>query len=101
MESVSEVEAAADKMAAEAGLDDDLRFHITMAVHEATVNAVLHGNEYDPSRLINVALENTGKTSSLPLPTRERVSIPITSPIRWRLKIFSAVLAAGYSLSDR
>lgn len=61
MESVSEVEAAADKMAAEAGLDDDLRFHITMAVHEATVNAVLHGNEYDPSRLINVALENTGK----------------------------------------
>ena len=61
MESVSEVEAAADKMAAEAGLDDDLRFHITMAVHEATVNAVLHGNEYDPSRLINVVLENTGK----------------------------------------
>jgi serine/threonine-protein kinase RsbW len=61
MESVSEVEAAADKMIAEAGLDDDLRFHITMAVHEATVNAVLHGNEYDPSRLINGVLENTGK----------------------------------------
>jgi serine/threonine-protein kinase RsbW len=60
MESVSEVEAAADKVAAEAGIDDDLRFHITMAVHEATVNAVLHGNEYDPSRLINVVLENTG-----------------------------------------
>jgi len=61
MESVSEVEAAAEKMATEAGLDEDLRFHITMAVHEATVNAVLHGNEYDPSRLINVVLENTGK----------------------------------------
>jgi serine/threonine-protein kinase RsbW len=61
MESVSEVEAAADKMIAEAGVDDDLRFHITMAVHEATVNAVLHGNEYDPSRMINVVLENTGK----------------------------------------
>jgi len=61
MESVSEVEAAADKMATEAGLDDDLRFHITMAVHEATVNAVLHGNDYDPERLIDVVLENTGK----------------------------------------
>ncbi len=59
MESVSEVEAAADKMVTEAGLDDDLRFHITMAVHEATVNAVLHGNEYDPSKLINVVLEVT------------------------------------------
>jgi serine/threonine-protein kinase RsbW len=61
MESVSEVEAAADKLIAETGVDDDLRFHITMAVHEATVNAVLHGNEYDPSRMINVALENNGK----------------------------------------
>jgi serine/threonine-protein kinase RsbW len=61
MESVSEVEAAADKMIAEAGVEEDLRFHITMAVHEATVNAVLHGNDYDPSRMINVAIENTGK----------------------------------------
>jgi len=61
MESVSEVEAAADKMVTEAGVDDDLRFHITMAVHEATVNAVLHGNDYDSSKLIDVVLENTGK----------------------------------------
>ena len=53
-------EAAADKLAAEAGLDEDERFHITMAVREAAVNAVLHGNEYDPSKLIDVSLENTG-----------------------------------------
>ena len=32
MESVSEVEAAADKLAAEAGIDEDERFRITMAV---------------------------------------------------------------------
>lgn len=61
MESVSEVEAAADKLAAEAGLDEDQRFHVTMAVREAAVNAVLHGNEYDPAREIAVGLENTGK----------------------------------------
>ena len=48
MESVGEVEAAADKLAAEAGLDEDQRFHIAMAVREAAINAVLHGNEYDP-----------------------------------------------------
>lgn len=60
MESVCEVEAAADKLAAEAGLEEDERFHITMAVREAAVNAVLHGNEYDPSKLIDVSLENTG-----------------------------------------
>ena len=61
MESVGEVEAAADKLAAEAGLDEDERFHVTMAVREAAVNAVLHGNEYDPAREIAVGLENTGK----------------------------------------
>ena len=48
MESVSEVEAAADQLATEAGLDEDQRFHIGMAVREAAINAVLHGNEYDP-----------------------------------------------------
>jgi len=62
MESVSEVEAAADKLASEAGLDEDERFHVAMAVREAAVNAVLHGNEYDPSRQIEVGLENTGKS---------------------------------------
>jgi len=62
MDSVCEVEAAADKLAEEAGLSDDERFHVAMAVREAAVNAVLHGNEYDPSRKIDVAFENTGKS---------------------------------------
>ena len=61
MESVSEVEEAADQLATEAGLDEDQRFHIGMAVREAAINAVLHGNEYDPARHIDVSLENTGK----------------------------------------
>ena len=61
MESVSEVEEAADQLATEAGLDEDQRFHIGMAVREAAINAVLHGNEYDPARQIDVSMENTGK----------------------------------------
>ena len=60
MESVGEVEAAADQLATEAGLDEDQRFYIAMAVREAAINAVLHGNGYDPSRQIDVSLENTG-----------------------------------------
>jgi serine/threonine-protein kinase RsbW len=60
MESVGEVEAAAERLATDAGLDEDLTFHIAMAVREATVNAVLHGNEYDPALQIEVAFENTG-----------------------------------------
>ena len=60
MDSVNEVEAIAEKIAEEAGLDEDTRFHVTMAVREATVNAVLHGNEYDPSKQITATFENTG-----------------------------------------
>jgi len=60
MESVSEVEAAADRLAEAAGLDEDERFRFGMAVREAAVNAVLHGNEYDPAKMITVKLENTG-----------------------------------------
>ena len=60
MESVGEVEAAADKLAEEAGLDEDQRFHIAMAVREGAINAVLHGNEYNPNTFIDVSLENTG-----------------------------------------
>lgn len=61
MESVERVEAAADQLARDAGLDEDQRFHIAMAVREAAINAVLHGNERDPARPIEVSLENTGK----------------------------------------
>jgi serine/threonine-protein kinase RsbW len=60
MESVGEVEATAERLATEAGFDEDETFHIAMAVREATVNAVLHGNEYDSSRPINVVFENSG-----------------------------------------
>ncbi len=62
MESVGVVEAAAEKMATQAGLDEDECFRVTMAVREAAVNAVLHGNEYDPSKQISVSFENTGSS---------------------------------------
>jgi serine/threonine-protein kinase RsbW len=60
MESVGQVEATAERLGAEAGLDEDQLFRVTMAVREAAINAVLHGNEYDPARQIDVAFENTG-----------------------------------------
>jgi len=80
MESVSEVEAIADKMAGEAGLDEDDRFHVTMAVREATVNAVLHGNEYDPTKRITVSLENTGKALVFTIADQGRGLDPQTLP---------------------
>jgi len=62
MESVAEVEAAIEKLALGAGLDEDESFRVVMAAREAAVNAVLHGNGYDPSKQISVSGENTGKS---------------------------------------
>jgi serine/threonine-protein kinase RsbW len=62
MESVSEIESMAEKMASAAGFDEDETFHITMAVREAAVNAVLHGNEYNPEKKVTASFEDNGKS---------------------------------------
>jgi serine/threonine-protein kinase RsbW len=80
MESVGEVEAAADKLAGEAGLDEEERFHVTMAVREAAVNAVLHGNEYDPAKQIAVSFENTGTALVFTIADQGRGLDPETLP---------------------
>ncbi len=60
LDSVNEVEQKAEALAREAGVDDDDLFKISMAVREAAVNAVIHGNAQDPDKQITVSLENTG-----------------------------------------
>ena len=80
MESVSEVEAAADNLAGDAGLDEDERFKITMAVREAAVNAVLHGNDYDPAKLITASFENNGKSLIFTIADQGKGVDPATLP---------------------
>ena len=80
MESVSEVEAAAEKFASEAGLDEDERFRLTMAVREAAVNAVLHGNDYDPAKQITASFENTGKSLVISISDQGKGVDPDTLP---------------------
>jgi serine/threonine-protein kinase RsbW len=62
MDSVAEVEATAEKYAQDAGLDEDESFRVVMAIREAAVNAVLHGNGYDPNKQVGVTFENNGKS---------------------------------------
>ncbi len=80
MESVGEVETAAEKLAKEAGLDEDQRFHLAMAVREAAINAVLHGNEYDPALPIEVSLENTGQDLVITIADQGRGFDPAAIP---------------------
>ncbi len=80
MESVSEIEAAAEKLAAESGLDEDERFRFTMAVREAAVNAVLHGNDYDPAKHVTASFENNGKSLVITIADEGKGLDPETLP---------------------
>ncbi|HEY0795490.1 MAG TPA: ATP-binding protein [Acidisarcina sp.] len=60
LDSVDRVEAAAEQLAQSAGVPEEDIYRITMAVREAAVNAVLHGNAYDPEKHITASFENTG-----------------------------------------
>src|SRR6202522_4704126 len=59
LETVNSAEETASRMATEAGFDDEEIMKISMAVREAAVNAVLHGNAYDPSKKVTLAFELT------------------------------------------
>ena len=52
------VHAASEKMAELAGFDADEALNVGLAVREAVINAILHGNEQDPSRQVQVTLTN-------------------------------------------
>jgi len=59
LETVNSAEEAASRIAAEAGFGDEEVTRIAMAVREAAVNAVLHGNAYDPRKKVTLAFERT------------------------------------------
>ena len=50
------VHAASEKMAEMAGFDDDEALNVGLAVREAVINAMVHGNKEDPQRSVSVTL---------------------------------------------
>lgn len=61
LESVDRAEELALNFARSAGFDDDDQNKIGMAVRESMVNAVYHGNKYDPGKQARLRLEMAGK----------------------------------------
>lgn len=59
LDSVNKIELTAEQTAQRAGFDEDTATHVAMAVREAAVNAVLHGNAYDPAKHITASFETT------------------------------------------
>lgn len=62
LDSVNKVEHTAEELAEKIGFGEDDRHRIAMAVREAAVNAVLHGNAYDPNKKMMVSFESTGQS---------------------------------------
>jgi serine/threonine-protein kinase RsbW len=54
------VHSAAEKMAELAGFDADDGLNIGLAVREAVINAIVHGNGQDPSLKVHVTLTANG-----------------------------------------
>ena len=61
LNSVNKIEQLAEQAAERAGFDEDAIQHVAMAVREAAVNAVLHGNAYDTSKVVTAAFETTAE----------------------------------------
>lgn len=51
--SIEVVEQTAEKFALRAGFDESTACSIAMVSREAAVNAVIHGNRYDPQKSVN------------------------------------------------
>ncbi len=61
LETVDHAEEQANRIATEMGFGEDEVMQISMAVREAAVNAVLHGNNYAPGKKVTLAFERTDK----------------------------------------
>ena len=59
LESVETAAQTAGEMAAQCGFSEEARFGIDLAVREATVNAIRHGNRYDPGKQVTLSFETT------------------------------------------
>lgn len=80
LDSVNKVEQTASDLAARIGFEEEDRDHIAMAVREAAVNAVLHGNAYDPKKKIVVCFENTGDAMVITITDQGRGLDPSALP---------------------
>jgi len=61
LETVNNAEKQATHFATLAGFGEDEAMSIGMAVREATVNAVLHGNAYDPAKKVTLTLKSNSE----------------------------------------
>ena len=67
-------------MARKAGLEEEEIYRVAMAVREAAVNAVLHGNAYDPEKQTTARFETDGRFAGVRIADQGKGLNPETLP---------------------
>jgi serine/threonine-protein kinase RsbW len=80
LDSVNKAEEMAEQQAARAGLDVDTRSGVSMAVREAMINAVLHGNAYDTAKRVNLSFQQNGQELIVTISDEGRGFVPDEVP---------------------
>jgi serine/threonine-protein kinase RsbW len=54
LDSLAEIELLIEQIRAERDIGDDVAGNLMMAFHEAVTNAIIHGNQLDPSKVVDI-----------------------------------------------
>lgn len=80
LESVNKAEEMADQIAARAGLDEDTRSGVSMAVREGMINAILHGNAYEANKRVSLSFEQNDQELVITISDEGKGFIPDEVP---------------------
>jgi serine/threonine-protein kinase RsbW len=72
LEMLDFVQIVSDRVGERAGLDEDTRHYVGVAVRESVINAITHGNRNDPARRIFVEFTVDSRPGSFELVVRVR-----------------------------
>lgn len=59
LEGLPDLEQLTEQLAKNAGFDEDISSNIAMVTREAAINAVKHGNSFDPGKRVRARLQRT------------------------------------------
>ncbi len=57
VDSLGRLEEVVDRLAVQAGLDEDTSAGLLLALNEAVTNAIFHGNKQDPAKVVRLVAE--------------------------------------------
>ena len=87
LESVNKAEEMADRARRRPASTRMRAGGISMAVREAMINAVLHGNGYDPTKRVNLSFEQNGRELIVTITDEgQGIGSGRRFPIRWPRK---------------